>query len=520
MSDSKEQKNQKQGGQTRHEETEHSDPRQARLEKLASLRGMGVNPYPYGFKPSHEISTVLDEGDALLEAETEVALAGRIMAMREMGKAAFAHIKDNHSRIQIYVRQDTVPEADWGVFGLCDLGDHLGVHGTIMRTKTGELTLRATRLELLSKAIRPLPVPKVETRDGVEVVHDEVRDVEFRYRQRYADLALNNDVAAVFRKRSLILQTVREYLMEHGYLEVETPTLQPIYGGAAASPFVTHHNALNMRLYMRIATELYLKRLVIGGINRVFEIGKDFRNEGIDRSHNPEFTMVEFYEAYADYNDMMVHFEGIYERCALAVHGSTRFPFQGQEIDVKTPWRRLTMAGALKEFAGIDFNALDDNAVQALLKEKGLEMAGPYNRGLAQAVLFEELCEPQLIQPVFITDFPRETTPLAKAHRDDPALVERFEPYIAGWEVGNAYSELNDPQVQESLLREQASARDAGDEEAHPYDADFIRAMEYGMPPMGGIGMGLDRMVMLLLDQPNIRDVIFFPTMRMEEGLG
>jgi lysyl-tRNA synthetase class 2 len=361
-------------------------------------------------------------------------------------------------------------------------------------------------------------VPKVEVRDGEQVVHHEVRDVEFRYRQRYADLALNDEVARVFRQRSLIVQTVRDYLTEHGFLEVETPILQSVYGGAAATPFATHHKALDLPLYLRIATELYLKRLVVGGFDRVFEIGKDFRNEGIDRSHNPEFTMVEFYEAYADYRDMMERFEAIYERCALAVHGSTRFSYQGQALDVKRPWRRMTMHEAVRELGGIDFKALSDGEVQAALKQHGIEPEGGYNRGMALAALFEVLCEPRLIEPTFITDFPKETTPLCKQHREDPDLVERFEPYVAGWEVGNAYSELNDPLVQKALFEEQVARRHGGHLEAHPYDGDFIRAMEYGMPPMGGVGLGIDRMAMLLLDQPNIRDVILFPTLRPESG--
>ena len=499
------------------DQTEHLHPREMRLEKLSRLRQLGVNPYPYRFRPSHSAKELADQGEALVTEGAEISLAGRVMARRDMGKAAFAHLKDSLERLQIYVRQDGVSPQDWECFSLIDLGDYLGVHGTMMRTKTGELTVRVSRLELLAKAIRPLPVPKVETRDGEEVVHDGVRDVEFRYRQRYADLALNNDVARVFQQRSQIIQTLRNYLTGHGYLEVETPTLQGIYGGAAATPFTTHHKALDIPLYLRIATELYLKRLVIGGMNRVFEIGKDFRNEGIDRSHNPEFTMLEFYEAYADYQDMMVHFENIYEACALAVHGSTRFSYQGQELDVKPPWRRMTMQEALLELAGVDFPALSDQAVLDLMARHDIEWQGPLVRGSAMAELFEALCEDKLIQPVFITDFPKDTTPLAKAHRNDPDLVERFEPYIAGWEVGNAYSELNDPQVQQRLLREQAEARAGGDDEAHPYDADFIRAMEYGMPPMGGIGLGVDRMVMLLLDQPSIRDVLLFPTMRPED---
>jgi lysyl-tRNA synthetase class 2 len=496
----------------------HQDPLQIRLDKLRRLRELGVEPYPYRFSPSHGVPELIAAAEPLLADEPEVSVAGRIVALRDMGKAAFAHIKGGQQRLQIYVRRDEVGEQAFAVFGLCDLGDYLGLHGTMMRTRTGELTLRVARLELLAKAVRPLPVPKVEVKDGEDVVHDEVHDVEFRYRQRYADLALNDEVARVFILRSRIVQTVRAYLTEQSYLEVETPILQTIYGGAAATPFITHHQALNLPLYLRIATELYLKRLVVGGLERVFEIGKDFRNEGIDRTHNPEFTMVEFYEAYADYRDMMNHFEAIYERCAQAVHGGTAFSYQGQRIDVKRPWRRLTMAGALRELAGIDFAGLDDAAVRALLADHGIVLEGAYNRGMAMADLFEQLCEPRLVQPTFIMDFPRETTPLCKQHREDAALVERFEPYIAGWEVGNAYSELNDPQVQKALFEEQVARRHGGHLETHPYDGDFIRAMEYGMPPMGGVGLGIDRMVMLLLDQPSIRDVLLFPTMRPEAG--
>ncbi|MCZ6559023.1 MAG: lysine--tRNA ligase [SAR324 cluster bacterium] len=495
---------------------DHNEQRRIRREKLAKLREMGIEPYPYRFAFTHRAAELMDQGDALLDSQEQVALAGRLVALRRQGKAAFAHVKDNHARIQIYVRQDVVGEQDFAAFGLFDLGDYVGLRGTMMRTKTGELTLRAASLELLAKATLPLPVPKVEEHDGVKVVHDEVKDVEFRYRQRYADLATNDEVAGVFRKRTLIVQTVREYLLEQGYLEVETPTLQTIYGGAAATPFTTHHKALDIPLYLRIATELYLKRLVGGGFDRVFEIGKDFRNEGIDRSHNPEFTMVEFYQAYADYNDMMEHCEGIWERCALAVHSSTVFTYQGQQIDVKRPWKRITMLDAMRELGGVDFAALDDGAVQALFAERGWELEGDYNRGMAMAHAFEELCERQLIQPTFVIDFPKETTPLCKAHRENPDLVERFEPYVAGYEVGNAYSELNDPQVQKEMFEDQAARRQHGDLEAHPYDADFIRALEYGMPPMGGIGLGIDRLVMMLTDQHSIRDVLLFPTMRPE----
>jgi len=493
-----------------------NEQQQVRLDKLRRLRELGVEPFPYRYAPTHSAAALVAAGDALVESGAEVALAGRLMALRRQGKAAFCHVSDRHTRLQAYVRQDVVGEAAFERFGLLDLGDYVGLRGTMMRTRTGELTLRVRELELLAKALRPLPVAKVEVVEGRQVVHDQVHDTEFRYRQRYADLATNDDVARVFAQRSQVVQAIRSYLLEQDFLEVETPVLQVMYGGAAATPFTTHHKALDIPLYLRIATELYLKRLVVGGFDRVFEIGKDFRNEGIDRSHNPEFTMLEFYQAYADYTDMMAHFEAIWERCALALHGATRFPYQGQMLDVSRPWRRMTMKQAIRELGGIDVDGLSDAALEALLRERGWELEGGFNRGLAIATVFEELCEPQLFQPTFITDFPRETTPLCKVHRDDPALVERFEPFVAGYEVGNAYSELNDPQVQKALFEEQAERRRHGDQEAHPYDADFIRAMEYGMPPMGGLGLGIDRMVMLLTDQYSLRDVIFFPTMRPE----
>jgi lysyl-tRNA synthetase class 2 len=495
---------------------EHQDSIHIRQDKLKRLRERGVNPYPYRFVFTHRAEDLNRQGDALIQDAREVALAGRVMAVRRQGKAAFAHVKDNHHRIQVYVRQDEVGPEAFESFDLVDLGDYIGARGTMMRTKTGELTLRVKHVELLAKAVRPLPVPKVEEHDGKQVVHMQVKDVEFRYRQRYADLALNDDVARVFAVRSRIVHEVRGYLLDQGFLEVETPVLQTIYGGAAATPFTTRHKALDLPLFLRVATELYLKRLVVGGFDRVFEIGKNFRNEGVDRSHNPEFTMVEFYQAYADYTDMMAHFEAIWERAALAVHGSTRFEYQGVTLDVKRPWPRLTMHEAVKTLGGVDVAALGDAELKALLAQRGWALEGGFTRGLALARIFEETCESQLIQPTFIVDFPRETTPLCKAHRGNPELVERFEPYIMGFEMGNAYSELNDPEVQRALFEEQLARRKGGDLEAHPYDADFLRAMEYGMPPMGGVGIGLDRMVMLLANQHSLRDVLFFPTMRPE----
>ncbi|MBI3992968.1 MAG: lysine--tRNA ligase, partial [Candidatus Lambdaproteobacteria bacterium] len=491
---------------------DQNEQRRIRLDKLERIRAAGVNPFPYRFRPTHRAEALLTRAEALVASGETVTVAGRLVAVRRQGKAAFGHVRDNFTRLQIYLRKDELGEAGFALFELLDLGDHVGLSGVMMITKTGEPTFRVRELTLLAKAVRPLPVPKVELKEGAQVVHNEVHDVEFRYRQRYADLATSDHVAQVFLARSCIVQTIRAYLLEQGFLEVETPVLQTLYGGAAATPFTTHHKALDLPLYLRIATELYLKRLVVGGFDRVFELGKVFRNEGIDRSHNPEFTMLEFYEAYADYTDMMSRFEELYERCALAIHGSTRFAYGEHEIDVARPWKRMTMVQAIRELGGLDVTALSDAQVQHLLHERGWALEGAFTRGMAVARLFEELCEPALVQPTFITDFPRETTPLCKAHRDDPTLVERFEPYIAGWEVGNAYSELNDPLVQRATFEEQVARRAGGELEAHPYDGDFVRALEYGMPPMGGVGLGVDRMVMLLTNQPSIRDVIFFPT--------
>jgi len=359
-------------------------------------------------------------------------------------------------------------------------------------------------------------MPKVEEKDGERIVHDEVTDKELRYRQRYLDLILNPQVADVFRKRTLIFQTIRDYLCEEGFLEVETPTLQAVYGGANATPFVTHHKALDQKFYLRISNELYLKRLIAGGFDAVFEFVKDFRNEGIDRTHNPEFSALEFYQAYVDYNEIMRHTENICERCAIAVNGSTVIEYEGQTIDLKAPWPRLSMLDAIETLGGISFEKMSDSEVQTLLKENGWELDAEYNRGLATQLVFEETCETQLIQPTFIIDHPKETSPLCKQNRHNPELLERFEAYINGWEIANAYSELNDPVVQRRLMEEQVERGRGGEKETQPLDEDFLRAMEYGMPPMGGVGYGIDRIVMLLTGQSTIRDVILFPTMRPE----
>ena len=496
--------------------TESHSQSQIRQEKLNQIKELGVDPYPYSFKWSHTISQVKEQANLLIEKQQQIRIAGRLMAIRGKGKTLFAHIQGQHERLQIYIRKDEVGEETYQVVRLCDIGDYIGLTGLLMYTQTGELTIRVKSFQLLAKSLRPLPVIKVKEVEGEKLRFDEVSNKEFRYRQRYVDLTLNEKVAKVFRQRTMILQTIRQYLIEKDFLEVETPILQAIYGGANATPFQTYHKSLGVDFYLRISDELYLKRLVVGGFDRVFEFGKNFRNEGIDRTHNPEFLVLEFYQAYADYTDMMQHNERIWEECALALYGTTRFEFQGTIIDVKAPWKRITMAEAVEKIGGIPFSRLKDADLQNLLQEKNWKLEGAFSRGRALERIFEETCEDSLIQPTFVLNYPVESTPLCKVHRKDPNLVERFEAFINGWEVANAYSELNDPIRQRELLEEQAKRGRGGEVETHPYDSDFIRAMEYGMPPMGGIGMGIDRMVMLLTNQNNIRDVILFPTMKPE----
>ena len=494
----------------------NTDQQQIRLGKLEKIRNLGTEPYPYSFKRSHTVPEIIEQSEQLMENEQTVTIAGRLLAVRGKGKASFGNIQAQHTRLQIYVRLDAVGETAFEMFKLCDIGDHLGISGTLMHTKTGELTVRASVIELLSKSIRPIPMPKVEEKDGERIVHDEVTDKELRYRQRYLDLILNPKVAAVFQKRTLIFNTIRDYLRKESFLEVETPTLQAVYGGANATPFVTHHKALDQKFYLRISNELYLKRLIAGGFDAVFEFVKDFRNEGIDRTHNPEFSALEFYQAYVDYNEIMRHTENICELCAIAVNGTTFVEYEGQTIDLKAPWPRLSMLDAIQTLGGISFEKMSDVEVKNLLKENGWELDSDYNRGLATQLVFEETCETQLIQPTFITDHPKETSPLCKQNRENPELLERFEAYINGWEIANAYSELNDPVIQRRLMEEQVERGRGGEKETQPLDEDFLRAMEYGMPPMGGVGIGIDRIVMLLTGQTTIRDVILFPTMRPE----
>ena len=476
-----------------------------RIRKLKELRELGINPYPYSFDRTHMASDILGSFDTL--EGTGVRVAGRLLTIRIMGKASFAHLLDQSGRIQIYVRRDLVGDEQYALFKSLDSGDFLGVTGKPFRTRTGEITIEAERLELLSKALRPLP----------EKWHG-LTDVEKRYRQRYLDLIANEEVRRIFRTRSRIIDAIRRYLVERDFLEVETPILQPIHGGAAARPFVTHHNALDRDLYLRIALELYLKRCVIGGFERVFEIGRNFRNEGISTRHNPEFTMMELYQAYADYNDIMTLVEHMVSCVAEQVLGSHRIEFDGNTIDLRPPWPRIKMRDAIRIESGIDFE--DYPTAEDLLL--AMRAAGMHpDPGSSRAKLIDSLLstfvEPKLIQPAFLVDYPVEMSPLAKRKRDDPSVVERFEAFIGGMEIANAFSELNDPLEQRERFVQQLAQRAAGDEETQPMDEDFLVALEHGMPPTGGLGVGIDRLVMLFTGNASIREVILFPQLRTRE---
>jgi lysyl-tRNA synthetase class 2 len=481
--------------------------REQRKAKLARLRALGVAPYAYRFQRTHSTAEAVAREAELAASGSAVALAGRVMALRGHGHTAFGHIKDYGGALQFYIRDDEVSAREFEVFKLVDIGDIIGVTGVIFRTKTGELTLRVSSLTLLSKAINPLP----EKWHGLQ-------DKELRYRRRYVDLIVNEDVYRTFLARSRIVEGIRRFLLARAFVEVETPILQPLYGGALARPFVTHHNTLDLDLYLRIADELYLKRLVVGGIERVFEFSKDFRNEGMDRSHNPEFTMLECYAAFWDYTDMMGFVEELFTTLAREVLGGTTAPYGDREINMAPPWRRLKYFDALAEGAGEDVRSADAAKLKGIALAHGLEIEGAQTRGDFLDLLFSELVEPGLIQPTFVMDYPVEISPLAKRHRSDAGVVERFEPYIAGYEVGNAFSELNDPEEQRERFEAIAGAGKEGGRATHPIDEDYIRALEYGMPPTGGLGVGIDRLVMLFTNSPSIRDVILFPQMRPEEG--
>jgi lysyl-tRNA synthetase class 2 len=489
-----------------------------RVAKLEGLRARGVEPYAYGFDRTHssaEALALLAEG---VEEAGPVRVAGRLVAIRDMGKSTFAHLADRAGRIQLYFRVNDLGPEVYSLLELLDLGDWVGVEGRVFRTRTGEVTVRVERLEPLAKSVRPLPLGKeeVDPETGERRVHSGFSDREARYRQRYVDLAVSPETRRVFEVRARVISAIRRFLDERGFLEVETPVLQPQYGGASARPFVTHHNTLDMRLYLRIADELYLKRLIVGGMERVYEIGKDFRNEGMDRFHNPEFTMLEFYAAYFDYEDVMRLTEELIATTVATACGDEGVRFAGETIDFSTPFRRLTMYDALREVGGVEVQGVPDEELRARVRGLGVKDTEAMGRGKLIDELFGELVEPKLIQPTFITDYPKEMSPLAKPKRGDPALTERFELIVAGKEVVNAYSELNDPFDQRDRFEAQVRLQAAGDDEAQPLDEDFLRALEYGMPPTGGFGMGIDRLVMILTDSPSIRDVVLFPTMRPE----
>ena len=481
-----------------------------RKEKLNDLRKKGINPYPSNFTPTH-FSESIKINFEKLEGE-DVVLAGRIMAIRRMGKASFFRIIDNEGGIQIFIKKDDIGDNSYENFKLFDIGDFVGVSGQVFKTKTGEISIRTSELTLLAKSIRPLPI--VKEKDGTK--YDSFSDKEQRYRNRHLDLLLNQAVKNTFIQRTKIIKCIRTFLDEHQFLEVETPVLQPIYGGANARPFITHHNTLDQKLYMRIADELYLKRLIIGGIDRVYEIGKDFRNEGMDRNHNPEFTMLEFYWAYADYEDCMDLVESLIRNIAKKID-ALKISFNNVEINLNKPFKKKRFAELLSEKLGVNINDVSEDQLKQICKEKQIQFKADANIGQILDTLMGELVEPTLTEPTFVIDYPKVISPLAKMHRSgDPKLVERFELFIGGDEFANSFSELNDPVDQRKRLEEQSSFRKLGDEEAQNLDENFIQAMECGMPPTGGVGIGIDRLVMLLTENTSIKDVILFPTLRSE----
>lgn len=483
-----------------------------RHEELEELKKMGIETFAYSFDTDSYSADIKNDFDKY--ENKDVKLAGRIMAIRRMGKASFAHIMDQKGRIQFYIKKDDVGES-YDAFRLLDIGDIVGIEGYVFKTKTGEISVHTKALKLLSKSLRPLPIAKeVEDEQGNKVIFDQFADKELRYRQRYVDLVVNPNVKDVFIKRSKIVSSIRNYLDDKGYLEVETPVLQPLYGGAAARPFVTHQNALDIDLFLRIADELYLKRLVVGGFDGVYEISKDFRNEGMDRSHNPEFTMLELYVAYKDYDWMMNLVEELFEHICKSVFSTSEFTYEESKINFIRPWKRVSYVESIMDKTGVDVIAASENDLRVLAKNLGIEIDGLF--GIAKLIdeIFSQIIEPELIQPTFIVDYPLILSPLAKKHRSKEGLVERFEGYVAGKEICNAFSELNDPIDQRKRFEDQVKMKEAGDEEAHQVDEDYLRSMEYGMPPMAGLGIGIDRLVMLLTNQSSIRDVIFFPQMK------
>jgi lysyl-tRNA synthetase class 2 len=501
-----------------------SDQEIVRREALQKLRALGIEPFPAAAYPVTHTATTVKSGWQEPAGEDapkqEVILAGRLMSVRLMGKASFAVLRDHTGDQQIYIARDGIcPGEDKTLYDevwkhLLHLGDFIGVKGHVFKTRTGEITVHVEQLTMLSKALRPLPVVKTDE-DGN--VHDAFSDPELRYRMRYVDLVVNPHVKETFLKRTRIFDAMRSAFQQSGYLEVDTPVLQAIPGGAAARPFATHHNALDVPFYLRIANELYLKRLLVGGFDGVFEFSRNFRNEGMDRTHNPEFTVMELYVAYKDYRWMMDFIEGVFQRVATAANGSPTATFQGKAIDFTGPFRRITMVGSIAEKIGANVLDMEEEDIRALCMKHGVEVAPSMGKGKLIDELFSALVQPELIQPTFVTDFPVEMSPLCKKHREDPRLTERFELFVAGFEVANAYSELNDPIDQRERFEDQLKLQQRGDDEAMYIDQDFLRALEYGMPPTSGIGIGMDRLVMLLTDNPAIQEVLLFPQMRPEK---
>jgi len=487
-----------------------------RREKLKRLKEKNINPYPYSFKRTHTSAEIIKNFENLSGDESEVKIAGRMISLRRHGKTLFFHILDGGGKIQVYVKSDEVGKEKFELFDLFDIGDHLGATGKVFKTRTGEITVRAADFCILSKSLLPLP----EKWHGLQ-------DKELRYRQRYVDLIVNQEVKKIFLVRTELIKAIRRFLDDSGFVEVESPILQPLYGGAFARPFTTHHHALNVDLYLRIADELYLKRLIVGGFEKVYEISKSFRNEGMDRNHNPEFTMLELYQAYADYHDIMELYEKLLNAISKEVLGSSKFEFEGNQIDLTPPWSRIPFLESLQEhlpiskgeldFTRLFYNGTEEEIRQLVIRLK-IQVDPKRPRGKLIEAIFETQVQPNLIQPTFITDYPIEMSPLAKKHREKEGLTERFELFLGGCEMGNAFSELNDPLDQRERFEQQMELAKKGDKEAQMLDEDFLRALEYGMPPTGGLGFGIDRLVMVFTNTHSIREVIFFPQMRSVEN--
>lgn len=488
-----------------------------RRNKLTQLKSMGINPYPADLFPVNFTSKQVKESYV---EDKPVTLAGRLMSFRIQGKASFAELQDSEGRVQLYINRDEIcPGEDKTLYNevfkkLVDLGDFVGISGTLFTTMVGEKSIKVTEFKLLSKTLRPLPLPKTDSEGHI---FDAFTDPELRYRMRYVDLVVNPQIKEVFVKRTKLFNAMRSFFNEQGYMEVETPILQSIPGGAAARPFMTHHNALDIPLYMRIANELYLKRLIVGGFDGVYEFSKNFRNEGMDRTHNPEFTAMEIYVAYKDYNWMMEFTENLLEHCAMAVNGTTQATFGAHQVNFKAPYARVTMTDAIKQFTGFDISGKSETELRDAAKNMGIEVDETMGKGKLIDEIFGAKCEGNFIQPTFITDYPKEMSPLCKEHRDNPDLTERFELMVCGKEIANAYSELNDPIDQRERFEAQMALSEKGDDEAMFIDHDFLRALEYGMPPTSGLGIGMDRLIMFLTNNPSIQEVLFFPQMRPEK---